>query len=356
MRYALIMAGGAGSRLWPLSRRHRPKQWLRLFGGKSLLRQSYERAAAILPAEAIHVITSEALLDLTAEELPELPRENLIGEPMGRDTVNAIGLGAAVLVERDPEATIAVFTGDHVITPIDRFAHAVRSAFESIGEHPEALVTFGIRPTSPHTGYGYIARGERLRERVFRVHEFAEKPNIAVATKYVSSGLYYWNSGMFAWRADAILAQLKKHLPHSHDALRELGRCWNTPQRAEKLRLLYPTLMKISVDFAIMERADDVLVVEMDCNWVDVGAWTALESLMDSDPLGNVAACQHAITLGSRGNILVSEDEHLIATIGVDDLVIVHSPDATLICTKRDAQGIKELVDKLRKDFEGRFL
>jgi len=356
MRYAMIMAGGAGSRLWPLSRKARPKQWLRLIGGKSLVRQSFERASSVLPAEAIHVVTSANLLDLTAAELPELPRENLIGEPVGRDTVNAIGLGAAILAERDADATLAVFTGDHVITPVEKFAQAVNTAFGVVQEHPEALVTFGIRPTSPHTGYGYMARGERVRDGVYHVREFAEKPSIALATKYVSSGQYYWNSGMFAWRADAILGQLKRHLPHSHDALRELGRGWATPEREEKLRLLYPTLMKISVDFAIMERAEHVLVVEMDCNWVDVGAWTAMESLVESDALGNVAVCKYTINLGSRGNIIVSEDEHLIATIGVDDLVIVHSPDATLICTKRDAQGIKELVDKLRKEYEGRFL
>lgn len=356
MRYALIMAGGAGSRLWPLSRKSRPKQWLRLFGGKSLLRQAYERSAAVFPSDAVHVITNDSLIELTARELPELPARNLIGEPMGRDTVNAIGLAAAILLERDPDATFAVLTGDHVIHPIERFAHAINVAFERVTQHPEALVTFGIRPTSPHTGYGYIARGERLRDNVYRVREFAEKPNIAVATKYVASGQYYWNSGMFAWRADTILGQLKKHLPQSHDALRELGQAWDTPRREERLRQLYPTLMKISVDFAIMERADCVEVVEMDCHWVDVGAWTAMESLVDSDALGNVVVCPSHICLGSRGNILVSEEDHLIATIGVDDLVIVHSPDATLICTKRDAQGIKELVDKLRKDFEGRFL
>lgn len=356
MHYALIMAGGAGSRLWPLSRRRRPKQWMRLFGGKTLLRQAFERATAVFPPDSIHIITGESLIDLTAEEIPEIPRQNLIGEPLGRDTVNAIGLGAAILAERDPDAVMTVLTGDHVITPIERFAASVQTAIKAVEAHPDALVTFGIRPTSPHTGYGYVARGERVAENVYKVREFAEKPNIALATKYVSSGQHYWNSGMFAWRAQTILDQIRRHLPNSHDALRDLGRAWGTPQRREKLGVLYPTLMKISVDFAILERAEDVLVVEMDCNWVDVGAWTALESLLDSDDLGNVAACRHAITLGSRGNILVSEDDHLIATIGVDDLVIVHSPDATLICTKRDAQGIKELVDKLRQEFDGRFL
>jgi len=356
MRHALIMAGGTGTRLWPLSRKSRPKQWLHLFGGKGLLRQAYERVAAILPPQAIHVITSEAHLGLTSAELPELPTDNLIGEPIGRDTVNAIGLGAAILAEQDPDATMGVFTADHIITPMDSFANAFNLAFDTAELHPDALVTFGIRPTSPQTGYGYVARGERLAEKVFKVRKFTEKPNLALATKYVSSGKYYWNSGMFAWRAATILDQLHQHLPHSHDALREIASTWKTDQRTEVIERLYPTLMKISVDFAIMERADHVLVVEMDCNWVDVGSFTSLESLVDGDELGNVAVCQNSLCLGSRGNILVSEQEHLIATIGVDDLVIVHSPDATLICTKRDAQGLKELVDKLRRKFNGKYL
>jgi len=356
MRHALIMAGGAGTRLWPLSRQKRPKQVLRLSGGASLLRQAYERVSLVLPPEQINVITNEVHIPLVAEELPELPSANLIGEPMARDTVNAIGLGAAILAQRDDQATMGVFTADHVITPLDRFAASVELAFKVAESHSDALVTFGVRPTSPHTGYGYIHRGERVEPNVYRVSEFTEKPNLAVATKYVSSGEYYWNSGMFAWRADTILKELKEHLPHSHDAFREIAAHWRGEERTRKLQMLYPTLMKISVDFAIMERAEQVLVVALDCNWVDLGSWTALESLHETDESGNLKVARNAIHLGSRGTIVVSEDDHLIATIGVDDLVIVHSHDATLICKKRDSQGIKELVDKVRREFGEQFL
>lgn len=356
MRHAMIMAGGAGTRLWPLSRRKRPKQVLRLFGGSSLLRQSYERVALVLPPDRIYVITSQVHLPQVAQELPELPAENLIGEPVGRDTVNAIGLGAAILAQRDPQALMGVFTADHIITPLENFGRAVELAFETAERHADGLVTFGIRPTSPHTGYGYIHRGEAVSPGVFKVRQFTEKPNLAAATKYISSGEYYWNSGMFAWRAATILGELRRHLPHSHAAFMEIAAAWNTDARADKLQLLYPTLMKVSVDFAIMERAQRVLVVEMDCNWVDVGSWTALESLQDPDENGNVKVCRNASHLGSRGNITVAEDDHLIATIGVDDLVIVHSADATLICTKRDSQGLKELVDKLRKEFGEQYI
>lgn len=356
MRHALIMAGGAGTRLWPLSRKQRPKQILRLFGGTSLLRQAYERIAVLLPPDAINVITNQIHIPQVAEELPELPPANLIGEPVGRDTVNAIGLGAAILAERDPDATMGVFTADHVISPLERFASAVETAFDTAEQYTAALVTFGIRPASPHTGYGYIRRAERIAGNVYQVKKFTEKPSLASATKYVASGEYYWNSGMFAWRAETILNELKRHLPHSHDAFREIAANWCTDERTQKLQLLYPTLMKISVDFAVMERADQVLVVEMDCNWVDVGSWTALELLQDTDDAGNIAVCKNAVHLGSRGNIVVCEDDHLIATIGVDDLVIVHSDDATLICTKRDTQGLKELVDKLRKEYGEQYI
>lgn len=355
MRHAVIMAGGIGLRLWPLSRRSRPKQVLRFLGGESLLRQSYERVSAIFKPEQIHIITNQAHLAVVSQEIPELPPSNLYGEPVGRDTANAIGLAAAILHERDPDAVIGVFTADHVISPLDRFCDAVQKAFGVVEQHPDALVTLGVRPTRPDTSYGYVHRGARIHEGVYEVEEFIEKPSFASAAKYLSSGEYYWNSGMFCWRATTILDQLKKHLPQSHAALMEIAAAWHGDEREAKLQNIYPKLMRISIDFAVMERADRVLVVELNCQWVDVGSWPALESVLQSDGDGNVAACSHAIHLGSRGNIVVSEDKHLIATIGVDDLVIVHSPNATLICTRRDAQGIKELVDNIRQRFGEEF-
>jgi mannose-1-phosphate guanylyltransferase len=350
------MAGGAGVRLWPLSRRDRPKQVLRLFSGISLLRQSYERVATLLDPEQIHVITSHAHLPFVSAELPELPPGNLIGEPVGRDTAAAVGLAAAVLAKRDPDAVIGIFTADHIITPMDRFCAAVEKAYETAEQNPDALVTMGIRPTRADTNYGYIRRGERIGQDVFEVKEFTEKPTVAKAMKYLASGEYSWNSGMFTWRATAILDQLQKHLPQSYEAIREIAEAWSTDGRQQKLESLYPGLMKISIDFAVMERAERVLAVEMNCHWVDVGAWPAMESIINADSDGNVSACSHVIHLGSRGNIVVSEDKHLIATIGVDDLVVVHSPDATLICTKRDAAGIKELVDNLRGKYGDEYL
>lgn len=356
MRHAVIMAGGAGVRLWPLSRRNRPKQILRLFSGTSLLRQSYERIAAFLEPEQVHVITNQSHLPIVSKELPELPPANLIGEPVGRDTANAVGLAAAVVAKSDPDAVIGIFTADHIITPMDRFCEAVDQAYLTAEQHPDTLVTMGVRPTRADTNYGYIRRGDRIEEGIFQVRKFTEKPTVAKAMKYVASGEYYWNSGMFTWRAKTILDQLRKHLPQSHEAICEIAEAWPTDERQQKLQSLYPNLLKISIDFAVMERADRVLVVEMGCHWVDVGAWPAIESVINADGDGNVSACANVIHLGSRGNIVVSEDKHLIATIGVDDLVIVHSPDATLICTKRDATGIKELVDNVQGEYGEEYL
>jgi len=356
MRHAVIMAGGAGVRLWPLSRQGRPKQLLRIFRGTSLLRQSYDRIAAIFPPEQINVITNQAHLPLVAEEIPELPAANLFGEPVGRDTANAVGLASAVLAQRDPEAVIGVFTADHIITPMDRFCSAVNAAFEAAEHESDALVTMGIKPAQPETGYGYIRRGERIRDGVFEVKQFTEKPNLAEAVKYIASGEYYWNSGMFVWQASTVLEQLKKHLPQTFESIDEIAQAWSSDSRQQKLERLYPKLLKISIDFAVMERADRVLVVEMNCQWVDVGSWPAIEAIVESDGDGNVTTGSHVSHLGSRGNIVITESDHLIATIGVDDLVIVHSPDATLICKRRDAQSIKELVDNIRKEFGEKYL
>ena len=356
MRHAVIMAGGVGVRLWPLSRKARPKQILRLFSGTSLIRQSYERIAAMLPPEQINVITTQSHLPIIAKELPELPAANLFGEPVGRDTANAVGLAAALIDRRDPEAVIGTFTADHMITPSDRFRATIEKAFETAEAYPDALVTMGIRPNRPDTNYGYVRRGELVSDGVFEVEKFTEKPTVTAAMKYLAAGVYYWNSGMFAWRASAILDQLKQHLPQTLAAVTEIAAAWGTDAQQQKIESLYPNLMKISIDFAVMERAERVFVVEMDCHWVDVGSWPAIESVIGADGDGNVSACSRVAHLGSRGTIVVSEDDHLITTIGVDDLVIVHSKDATLICKKRDAQSIKELVDNISREFGDTYL
>ncbi|MCP4594105.1 MAG: NTP transferase domain-containing protein [bacterium] len=357
MRHAVIMAGGVGTRLWPLSRRKRPKQMLRLFGGKSLLRESFDRLTGLLEPASIYVITVEEHLGLVRKELPEIPEENLLGEPCGRDTANAVGLAAAVLAQRDPEGVMGIFTADHLITPQDRFCTAVDSAFKRAEENPDALVTLGVLPTTPESGFGYVRRGELLGTGVYRVDRFVEKPDTATAERYLASGEYYWNSGMFTWRIGTILREVERHLPESYPQLMELGRLWDQPTGREHAAAVYPGLRKISVDFAIMEKADRVLVVEMNCTWRDVGSWSALATVLGGDNQGNASTGNRVIHLGSRGTMAASEDpEHLIATIGVEDLVIVHSADATLVCRKDDAQAIRELVAAVEADSGDRHL
>src|SRR5688500_5856501 len=266
MQYGVIMAGGAGTRLWPLSRSDRPKQLLPVVKGRSLLQLSYERLRGILPPDRIFVCTGAAHSQAVLDNLPELPKENLLGEPAGRDTANAVGFPAAVLHHRDPDAVIAVVTADHVIEPVDTFQAALKTAFEVVEAQPQSLVTFGIVPTFGHTGLGYIHRGEGLTVRpgaspasggigAYKVLAFKEKPDKATADRYVESGRYYWNSGMFVWRADTVLNELARHLPDSHKGLMRIAEAWDSSNRVDVLNQTYPTLPKISIDYAVMEPA-----------------------------------------------------------------------------------------------------
>lgn len=348
MLNAVIMAGGAGVRLWPLSRRERPKQVLDIIDGKSLMRRAYDRVAAVLPTDAIHVIASRDHLPAIKRAVPEIPDANLIGEPMGRDTANAVALACAVLHRNDPDAVVSIFTADHLIEPVDRFASAIQRGFDAVQAHPESLVTFGIRPTRPDTNYGYVQRGARVGDGVFRVKRFAEKPQAEVARQYLASGEYDWNSGMFVWRADTMLELIRAHLPESHRAVLEIAEAWETPNRESKLDELYPKLDKISIDFAVMEQAPHVLVVEMEVDWLDIGAWPALGSIGRRDADGNVPIGANVVSMDSGNNLVVSEDEHLVALLGVDDLIVVRCADATLICRKDRADDMKRLVELIR--------
>jgi mannose-1-phosphate guanylyltransferase len=355
MRHALIMAGGSGTRLWPLSRRMRPKQLLKLFDGASLLQHARRRLEGLFPAENIWVITSAAYLDLVARELPDVPRENLIGEPMGRDTANAIGLAAHLLALRDPEGSMGVFTADHLISPREEFAGAIDIGLAAAEQFPDSLVTFGVVPDRPHTGYGYIHRGEVVGEGAYKVVAFKEKPAHDVAETYVQSGEYFWNSGMFAWRIAAILAELERCLPQNHATLAELARNWERIAGTEELAERFARLRAISIDYGVMEKGRIVLTVEMNCRWADLGSWSSIADMQAPDENGNVTIAPQTLIVEGRGNIVVSESDHLLAVLGLDDLVVVHSADATLICRREHEQRIKELTEQRRKQFGERF-
>jgi mannose-1-phosphate guanylyltransferase len=364
MEYGVIMAGGAGTRLWPLSRGDRPKQLLQAVRGKSLLQLSFDRLRGILPPERIFVCTGAAHGDAVLSNLPELPPQNLLGEPQGRDTANAVGFPAAVLRKRDPDAVFAVVTADHVIEPIDAFQASIRTAFDVVGKFPNALVTFGIIPTHGHTGLGYIHRGEAIpgMRGAYKVLAFKEKPDKPTADRYVESGRYYWNSGMFVWRADTVLNELATHLPDAHRGLMRIAEAWDTPRQQDVLNEVYPTLPKISIDYAVMEPASQgkgkaqVMVVEMNVQWLDIGSWPALAETIATDDKDNAVDAGSFVLLDSDDNIIISaEPDHLVSTIGLSDMIIIHTRDATLVCPKREAQRVKELVMSIREKYGGRY-
>jgi mannose-1-phosphate guanylyltransferase len=356
LRHAVIMAGGWGTRLWPLSRRKRPKHLLRLIEGQSLLQVARRRLENLFDPENIWVVTSSSYLDMVAAELPDIPRANLIGEPVGRDTANVIGLAGHMLALRDPEGTMAVFTADHLISPLHIFADAIRTGLEVADEHPDSLVTFGITPDSPHTGYGYIQRGEELRPKSYRVRAFQEKPTRQTAEAYVVSGDYFWNSGMFCWKLRAILTELERSLPDNHRELAALAALWNEPGKVAERDQRFTALAPISIDFGVMEKARNVIVVEMRCRWLDLGSFSAVARTRRPDEAGNILITPMGLSLGGGDNVLVSESpDHLIAALGVSNIVVVHSRDATLVCHRDHEQQVRELARLCRERYGERY-
>lgn len=346
MRYVVIMAGGSGTRLWPLSRKGTPKQLLKLIEGRSLLRLAFERAMRLVPADRILVVTGAAYLDRVREELPEASPANLLGEPEGRDSLNAVAWPAAVLAARDPDAVVAHLTADQLIEPMDAFVAALEEAFAVAEADATALVTLGVVPTEPHTGYGYLHRGEPVVgfPSACVVTEFREKPDAAAAASYVASGEFWWNAGMFVWRAEAFLEQLAALEPPTHRAVVELA------AEPERLTEIFPTLRKTSVDYAIMEPVSRgrgtgrVLAVALPISWRDVGGYASLAEVLSGDADGNVVAGT-AVTLDAHGNLIVNTVEgHVVAAVGITDLVVVHTADATLVTTLAAAESVKALV------------
>ena len=353
MRHAVIMAGGAGTRLWPLSRAGRPKQLLDVVsdgdgGMRSLLAEAFSRLRAVLPAERIWVCTAARYGEQVRGAVPELAADRLILEPVPRDTANAVGLAAALVADVDPDAELAVVSADHVIRPVDRFAEALRTAYDALGARPAALVTIGIRPTGPATGFGYVQRGAPIEvPGVAEAASFREKPDAATAERYVASGQYLWNSGMFVWRARTVLDALADHLPATAEGL---DRILAVPAGAERdavLAEVFPGLPKISVDYAVLEPAaaqpGRVLVAELDADWLDVGSWPALASTIVDD--GGNAVSGLVVAVDSVGNVVFSaEPEHLVALLGVRDSVVVHTRDVTMVCPASAAERVKELL------------
>jgi mannose-1-phosphate guanylyltransferase len=360
MLHAMIMAGGGGTRFWPRSRQQRPKQFLAIGSDRTLLQQALDRIESpSLPAERCWVITGEAYLDETRHQLPGLPEHHVVGEPCGRDTAPCIGLAAALIAREDSDAVMLVTPADHVIEPVREFQRAVHVAAQMAEEHPTSIITFGIVPTFPATGYGYIHRGQQLAQRqgisVFRVAGFREKPAADVAERFFTSGEYFWNSGIFVWKAATVLEALKQQRPALHDAIGRIADGWATSRRQDVLRREYPNLEKISIDYAVMEHARDVLVVQAPYRWDDVGSWLALERLNPQDGQGNTIQGGH-VGIKTRNCVIVGDTGRLIATVGVADLLIIQDGDCTLVAHRSDEGTVKQVVEELRKRGLDRYL
>ncbi|ASS74927.1 hypothetical protein CIG75_07980 [Tumebacillus algifaecis] len=357
MLYAVILAGGVGSRFWPKSSSANPKQFLQIFGDKSLLQTTASRVRPLIRQDCIYVVTNDRYFDKIREQLPELPPENLIIEPEARETAAGIGLAAVRLARRDPQAVMAVLPSDHFIGSEQDFRRCLSWAAEFARNH-KMLVTFGIRPTEPKTGYGYIKMDRLLvndnGRRAYHVAEFTEKPDFERALRFLQSGKYLWNSGMFVWRVQEVLHAYRRYMPEMYQQLAHLYEILGTPDEKEQFRETYGKMEKLSVDYAIMEKADNVAVIPADFAWDDVGSWRSVERFLSQDNAGNIVNGLHVGIDTSRS--IIESEELLIATIGVRDLLIVQADRAILVADKERDQEIKELVRRIEKRNLNEFL
>jgi mannose-1-phosphate guanylyltransferase len=359
MLHAVIMAGGSGTRFWPKSRRDRPKQLLRLFGDATMLRQTVDRIGGLAPSDRTLVVTGADQADATRRELPELPAANVVAEPCPRDTAACVGLAAAIVAARDPDATMLMLPADHVVRPPSTFRRTVEAAALLVQEDPTAFVTLGVVPTRPETGYGYIEKGDPLGERlgfaVHQVRQFREKPDRGTAELFLSEGRFVWNSGVFVWSARAILNAIARFRPRLAEGLDRVKPALGTPRQADVLAEVYPTLERAPIDKAVMENYPNVKVIDVTYEWSDVGDWRTLAEYLGRDAADNATQGPTRL-IDSRGCIVVADEGRLIATLGVDDLVVVQSGGATLVARKDRLDQLKGLVEGLRDSGFGDYL
>ena len=359
--YASILAGGAGTRLWPLSTKDNPKQFLRIPGPRTMLQETVERVGPLVPLDRLYIVTSGEYSEPVAQQLPALPREHIVAEPSGRGTAASIGLAAALIVARDPDAIMGSFHADHVIEDPEGFRRALGLAEELARQ--DYLVTLGIQPTFPETGYGYIRFGDRLTHRDglggHVVEQFVEKPKREVAEQYLRAGNYVWNSGIFVWRASRILEEIRRYVPVVADMLDDVvaaaaqtdGRM--TAAVEEVMRADWPRLREVvTIDTGVLEHADRIAVIPISVGWNDIGSWAQVSSLYAPDASGNVTIGLEPgnhLSVGTRDTLIYSETGRRIATAGLHGLVIVETSDTLLVCTKEHAQLVKDLAEQARR-------
>lgn len=355
--YAVIMAGGEGSRLWPLSRQSRPKQMVALGSDRTLFQTAVERLRQVIPAERIFVVTVAAQAEKLQQQSPDIPRQNYLLEPMPRGTASVVGLASAVLRKRDPQAVMAIVTADHLIQNETYFQHLLEDAYTLADDG--YLVTLGIRPTFPATGYGYIQRGERLDGydfMAYQVKHFKEKPDEETARAFLTAGDHDWNSGMFIWRVDRIWEEFQRFMPELAEHLAAISAAWDTPAQDETLNALWPSIKPQTIDYGIMENADRVVVLPaLDLGWNDVGSWESIFEVFEPNADGNIVLNAEHLGIDTSDSLVISDHtQRLIVTLGLNDLIVVDTQDAVLVCSRQYAQKVKEVVNLLKKKEEAR--
>ena len=359
--YAVIMAGGGGTRLWPVSRKESPKQLLPLLGKETLFQSTVARLEKLFPPERILVVTVAEQAQVMKEQVPSIPEENYLIEPAPRGTASVVALAAAVLKKRDPQAVMTIQTADHHIRNRDLFLYLIRAAFD-VAEK-DYLVTLGITPTFPSTGYGYIQQGEPLdgdyKYPVYTVKRFKEKPDEATAQELLRSGDHSWNSGMFVWRVDAILAEIERQMPELFQSVSEIASAWDEAHRDEILRTNWNELKSQTIDYGVMEKAERVAVLPAGgLGWSDVGSWDSLFEVLLPDMNGNVAVnSQNQLAVDTHNTLIYStNDQRLVVTIGLDDIVVVDSDEVLMICKTDQAQKVRDVVEHLKKHNQEKYL
>ena len=348
--YAVIMAGGKGTRFWPRSRQKRPKQLLNIVERRSMLQQTVERISSLLPLENILVVAGEDHGEEVRSQLAELPDENIVLEPVGRNTAACIGLAALLVQHRDPTAVMVVLPADHLIADEDLFLSTLKAAVAMARKQP-ALVTLGIRPASPETGYGYIEAGDQVdtveEHKFYRVTSFHEKPDFERAKHYLEKGNFFWNSGMFVWQAEVILAAMQKYLPGLYTDLHKLEPFLAGDGLGKEINRIYPDLQSISIDYGVMEKAGNVLMIPADFGWNDLGTWASMAQIWPKDDQHNVHQGE-IMAMESQGNVVFCRQK-LCVLLGVDDLIVVDTEDALLVCPVNRAQDIGKILDVIRQ-------
>ncbi|MCK8489209.1 mannose-1-phosphate guanylyltransferase [Paenibacillus sp. MBLB2552] len=345
----LILAGGKGERFWPKSRTNLPKQFLNISGNKSMIQQTVHRLQKFIPLEQVFIITNESYAELIKAQIPDLSKENIIIEPVGRNTAPCVGLASIIIEERYPDSSMIVLPSDHIIKNEDEFVSILKAAVV-VSQQDECLVTLGIAPTYPETGYGYIESSTTKflvnDHYAHKVNQFVEKPDEGLAKAYVEAGNYYWNSGIFVWRTSVIRKYIRGLMPQMHDLLETMKISFRNESRDKVIKTEFPKMPDQSIDYGIMEKVNNIYVIPCVLGWDDAGSWTALERINDLDENGN-AINGNILSIDTKRCIIESNGK-LIATLGVEDLIIVETDDVTLICKKEKAQEVKSLIKELK--------